>query len=189
MEDSVRLRIMRGAADMFNAKGYKSVTLSELATRLGMSKKTLYLYFSSKEDIAWAVIDMTLSAIAALVAEQKQRNGDPLSMLQETFQGIKQQIVKLNPLFLEDIQKFAPALWDQLEAFRGRQLEFIGGVLTKAMEAGLIREVNPRLVSAIILETIQRTVRPDFAAKQGVTMMDVADAWFDFILAGLRKPN
>jgi AcrR family transcriptional regulator len=186
MDETVRLRIVCEAADLFNAKGYRSVTLSELAARLGMSKKTLYLYFSGKEEIAEAVLRLTMNAIAGTIAEQMKHDGDPLRILQETFKSIKYEIVKLNPLFLEDIQKHAPGLWGQLEAFRGRQLAFIEGLLMRAKQAGQIRDVNPRLVTAIMLESIQKMVRPDFAGKHGFTMLDVADALFVLFIEGLR---
>ncbi|CAG7643298.1 TetR/AcrR family transcriptional regulator [Paenibacillus allorhizosphaerae] len=186
MEETVRLRIVKEAAELFNAKGYRNVTLSELAARLGMSKKTLYLYFSGKEEIAEAVLGLTMNAIAGFVAEQMKRDGDPLGVLQETFRSIKNEIVKLHPIFLEDIQKHAPALWERLERFRARQLVFIEELLTRAKQAGQIRDVHPRLVAAMMMDSIQRMVRPDYAAKHGFTMPDVADTLFVLFVEGLR---
>lgn len=186
MDETVRLRIVKEAAELFNGKGYRSVTLSELAARLGMSKKTLYLYFKGKEEIAEAVLGLTLNTIAGIVAEQTKKGADPIDLLQETFKSIKYEIVKLHPLFLEDIQKYAPALWERIEAFRGRKLIFIEELLTRAKQAGRIRNVDPRLVAAIMMDSIQRTVRPDFAAKHGFTMLDVADTLFALFIEGLR---
>ncbi|WP_248929828.1 TetR/AcrR family transcriptional regulator [Paenibacillus hamazuiensis] len=186
MDETVKLRIVREAAGLFQAKGYRNVTLSELAARLGMSKKTLYQYFGGKEEIAEAVMGQTMKAIADVVAESAKQGGDPLRVLQETFGGIRNEITKLSPLFLEDLQKFVPGLWEQVEAFRARQMVFIEELLVKAKEAGSIRDVNPRLAAAIMMETIQRMARPDFAARQGVTMSEVADTLFVLFIEGLR---
>ncbi|UUZ86218.1 TetR/AcrR family transcriptional regulator [Paenibacillus sp. P26] len=187
MEDADRMRIIQEAAALFNAKGYRSVTLSELAARLGMSKKTLYVYFSGKEEIAEVVVRLTLDRIAGTVTAHLKREGDPIQLLQETFESIRNEIVKLNPLFLEDIQKYVPALWKQMEAFRSRQLTFVEELLVRAKEAGQIRDIQPRLVSAMILESIQRMGRPDFAAKHGVTVPDVMNALFALFITGLRS--
>jgi AcrR family transcriptional regulator len=186
MDEAVKLRIVKEAAALFNAKGYRTVTLNDLATRLGMSKKTLYQYFSGKEEIAAAVLEAVMGAIAGAITERMKGDGDPLRLLQETFASIKREVTKLDPLFLEHIQIHAPALWERLEAFRGRQLAFIEELLTRARAAGLIRDVNPRLSAAVMMESIQRTVRPDFAARHGGTMLEVADTLFTLFLEGLR---
>jgi AcrR family transcriptional regulator len=190
VDEAARSRILDAASELFYAKGYRNVTLSELAARLGMSKKTLYLYFEGKEDMAGAVLDRTMQAIARKVAEvTARRHDDPIQLLGETFIGIKQEIMKLNPVFLEDVQKYIPGMWVKLEAFRAGQLIFIEGLLKQAQQTGLIRDINPKLVSAIMMDSIQAFVRPDFAAKHGVTMIDVADTLFSLFTNGIRMKN
>ena len=41
-------KILHKAADMFLNLGFKSVTMDDIATELGMSKKTIYSHFSTK---------------------------------------------------------------------------------------------------------------------------------------------
>lgn len=186
MDEAVRTRILHAAAELFNAKGYRNVTLSELAARLGMSKKTLYLHFSGKEEIAEAVLDRTLAAIAGKVAEAGGREGNPVHLFETTFKGIKQEIMKLNPLFLEDVQKYIPGLWGKVESFRARQLAFIEDLLKKGQQAGIVRDINPRLMTVMMTESIQQFVRPDFAAKHGFAMVDIADALFMLFVESIR---
>lgn len=189
ISNEIRQRIIREAAELFHAKGYRHVTLNELAAQLGMSKKTLYQFFSGKEDIAEAVLDQTMRTIAGEVEQVLKGGGDPLVLLGVIFTGIKEEIGKLSPLFLADIQKHAPAVWARLEAFRGKQLLFLEQLLTRAQKEGQIRDVNVRLASAMMMDTIQRMVRPDFATKQGVTVPEVAETWMVLFLKGLRTDN
>jgi AcrR family transcriptional regulator len=189
VDEVIRIRIVQTAAELFNTKGYRNVTLSELAERLGMSKKTLYLYFDGKEQIAGAVLENTMTAIAGKITELTQREGDPLGSLRDTFEGIKHELIKLSPLFLEDVQKYIPELWQRIEAFRAGQLSFIEGLLQQAHQAGLIREINPRLVAALMSESIQTFLRPDFAAKHGVTTFDVVETLLVMLIDGIRIPQ
>jgi AcrR family transcriptional regulator len=46
----IRHTIIERAQELFFTHGYTKVLMSELARQLGMSKKTLYLYFDGKED-------------------------------------------------------------------------------------------------------------------------------------------
>ena len=186
MDKTVRSRILQEASELFNAKGYRSVTLGELATSLGISKKTLYLYFRGKEDLAEAVLDLTMTQIAAAISEATRQPGAPADIFTATFKAIKQEMLKLNPLFLEDLIKYAPGLWTKVERFRARQLTFIEQLLEKAQQDGVIREVNPRLITLLFTESVQQFVRPDYAAKHGLAITDIADALFMLFIESIR---
>jgi AcrR family transcriptional regulator len=51
LDDDVKKRIMLEARSLFFRYGFSKVTMDETAEALGMSKKTLYRYFPSKEDL------------------------------------------------------------------------------------------------------------------------------------------
>ncbi|SFL48914.1 transcriptional regulator, TetR family [Paenibacillus sp. 1_12] len=189
MDEAMRIRIIQIATELFQINGYRYVTLSDLATKLGMSKKTLYLYFDGKEQIAAAVLENTMAAIRNKIAESTQMDGDPLHILRDTLQGVKQEIVKLNPVFLEDVQKYIPELWAHIEAFRSGQLTFIEKLLVQAQEAGVIRDVDPRVAAVLMSESVQTFLRPDFAAKHGFSTTDVAETLLVMFTEGLRIHN
>jgi AcrR family transcriptional regulator len=50
-EAAIRERILAGVDRLFYARGIKSVGVDAIATELGISKKTLYRYFPSKDDL------------------------------------------------------------------------------------------------------------------------------------------
>ena len=55
--EATREAIVRGAAEVFDRYGYGSTTLSDIVGRSGVTKGALYFHFSSKEDLAAAVVD------------------------------------------------------------------------------------------------------------------------------------
>ena len=59
----MRAEILTAAAELFRARGYRATTLEELARRLGISKKTLYGHFRSKEDLLAAIFHRTMSLV------------------------------------------------------------------------------------------------------------------------------
>ncbi|MFI8977362.1 TetR/AcrR family transcriptional regulator [Nocardia asteroides] len=58
-------RIVAAAVELFAAQGYASTTVMEIAKRAGVSRKTIYDFYDSKEDI---FLD-TYHAVEVLVAE------------------------------------------------------------------------------------------------------------------------
>ncbi len=53
MTDDIEIkdRILSRAEEMFLKFGYSKVTMDEIAANIGMSKKTLYKFFPSKEEL------------------------------------------------------------------------------------------------------------------------------------------
>jgi AcrR family transcriptional regulator len=48
-------RIRQKADELFRRYGIRSVTMDEIATQLGMSKKTIYQYYTDKDQLVDAV--------------------------------------------------------------------------------------------------------------------------------------
>ncbi|MFN0182414.1 MAG: TetR/AcrR family transcriptional regulator [Aquabacterium sp.] len=69
--------LLEAALALFVEKGFAATRAEEVATRAGVSKGTLYLYFPSKEDLLKAVIAHFLSARIAGVAQEVTRHQGP----------------------------------------------------------------------------------------------------------------
>ena len=55
-----KLDILNRSAGVFLRLGLRSVTMDDLSSELGISKKTLYQYFSDKDSLINAIIDLKL---------------------------------------------------------------------------------------------------------------------------------
>ena len=62
MED----RILLKARDLMFQTGIRQVTMDDLATQLGISKKTIYQYYKDKDDLVKAVVGFELKKHASL---------------------------------------------------------------------------------------------------------------------------
>jgi AcrR family transcriptional regulator len=88
-ETSTRERIISSAAALFYAKGIRAVSMDAIAEKTGVTKRTLYYHFGSKDDLA-----------AAYLAERDQPNlelfrrwfsaaeGDLACRIQEVFRNL-----------------------------------------------------------------------------------------------------
>ena len=79
----MRAEILTAAAELFRARGYRAATLEELARRLGMSKKTLYGHFRSKEDLLAAIFHRTMSLVEVGLAAIRASRAAPAEQLRE----------------------------------------------------------------------------------------------------------
>jgi AcrR family transcriptional regulator len=59
--DEVRNTILDATDRLLARHGYRGMTMEELAREAGVGKGTLYLHFSSKEDVALSSIDRRIA--------------------------------------------------------------------------------------------------------------------------------
>jgi AcrR family transcriptional regulator len=76
--------LLDAALELFVEKGYSATRSDEVASRAGVSKGTLYLYFPSKEELFKAVVRTN---IAALIAEGQQ--------IADRFEGSSAELLRL----------------------------------------------------------------------------------------------
>ena len=76
--------LLNAALELFVEKGFSATRSEEVATRAGVSKGTLYLYFPSKEELFKAVVRTNISA---LIAEGQQ--------IADQFDGPSAQLLRL----------------------------------------------------------------------------------------------
>ena len=62
-EDSTRERILSHASERFFRDGFARVSVDEIATELAISKKTIYKYFDSKDDLVARVVERRMGEV------------------------------------------------------------------------------------------------------------------------------
>ena len=53
LDEDIKQRIVEEAFKLFSQFGIKNVTMDEIARQMGASKKTIYQYFESKEELVY----------------------------------------------------------------------------------------------------------------------------------------
>lgn len=76
--EATRHRIVTQGMELASEVGLDSITIGDLAKRLGMSKSSMYAHFSTKEDIQLAVIEHSVSTFheRAVVAAHLEPPGN-----------------------------------------------------------------------------------------------------------------
>ena len=87
-------QIISKSKDMFLKLGFKSVTMDDIASEMGISKKTIYKYFSNKDDLIENTIELAhkeVQEIIAIIDEQGfnaiEDNFEMKRMFREMFKG------------------------------------------------------------------------------------------------------
>lgn len=90
-ESERRKRLIDAAEHVFLQMGYGAANVDEIARRAGMSKKTIYRVFQTKQDLFAAVIDARKDALAAIMEGEA---GDEARPPEDVLKGFLRQIAR-----------------------------------------------------------------------------------------------
>ena len=105
----LRERIIDIAVEAFSAHGIKSITMDDIATSLGISKRTLYEVFSDKETLLEECILKGQKEGDEFLKNVLATSGNVLEVLLKCYQRSIEQFHATNKKFFEDIKKYPKA--------------------------------------------------------------------------------
>ena len=181
--------IIKTAGELFFRLGIRSVSIDDICRELGMSKKTFYVYFASKDEL----IEQLLQANVAHL-EQKMRT----TMEAEDFSGIVRKFtnwvttektdVRKVPQLVYDLKKYYP---QQYNAFQKRSFEtqqqYIEQFIGRGIEAGLVRaNINKEYTSHLFAKIYTDALR-DFEQieSKGHNLPQFSRVATDIMLRGI----
>ncbi len=92
--------------DLFMQYGIRSVSMDDIATQLGISKKTIYQYFADKNDLVMAVVDEDIKDLQDKCMDCGSSAVNAVDEIFLTMTMIQEFLRNMNPMVLYDLQKF-----------------------------------------------------------------------------------
>lgn len=153
----MKQNIINEAIPLFIQFGFKSVTIDDIAIKMGISKKTIYAYFPKKVTLVETSVFMHFNNVFEKILNISKHSKDPIIGLYQ----IKKEALKHlsneknSPVY--QLQKYYSSIYNKLQ-----QMEFntLGGMfsesLKKGIEMGLFRsEININFVTRIFFNGIR----------------------------------
>lgn len=150
-------KILRGAEELFMKYGIRSVSMDNIANHLGVSKKTLYQYFTDKDDIVASVTRDHLKKERIQMEEVESRSKNAVDMLVNLALCLRENMRGMNPSLLFDLQKYHHKAWEIWIEYRNKHVrQSIISNLEQGKAEGYFRpEVNNEILTTMRLENIQ----------------------------------
>ena len=98
-------RIKQKADELYRRYGIKSVTMDEIASQLGVSKKTIYQSFSDKNELVDAVIVDMLTYNRQCCQTDKAKAQNAIEEVYLAMEMLQTMFENMNPSILFDIER------------------------------------------------------------------------------------
>ncbi|MFD2827008.1 TetR/AcrR family transcriptional regulator [Leeuwenhoekiella polynyae] len=137
----MKTEILKNASQLFLNQGFKSVTMDDIATHMGISKKTIYANYAHKIELVHAVGYELLNNVQCGVQNLLTEHMNPIEELYEIKKYVIQHLQGEKTSSIQQLIKYYPKIFEEL---RSKQYEFMRGCMerniTRGIEQGLFRE-------------------------------------------------
>ena len=152
--------VLAAALDVFVERGFAATRLDEIATRAGISKGTLYLYYENKEALFRAVVEHAILPLLdegdAMLARGRD---DPARLLREMIERWWNEVGNTKLAGIPKLVMAEAANFPAVSQFyfdnvisRGRHL--LSAVLQLGVERGVFRPIAPELACQVMLAPV-----------------------------------
>ena len=164
MSDDQRQHIIRTAGELFFRLGIRSVSIDDICRELGMSKKTFYVYFSSKDELIEQLLQANLNYIRGKM--QSLLDLGDFRQLVKAFlkhQDAEKNDVRRVPQLVYDLKKYYPRQFAefQVHCFE-MQKEYLKNYLEQGVQEGLVRANLNIELTAMLFAKIHNDAIRDF---------------------------
>ena len=143
--------------------GIKSFTVENLASKLAMSKKTIYQHFPKKEILIKKIIDFRMKKLTNEFNQIIKEESDPIIQ----FIKIREHNIKFANKF--NLQKLTylkaryPDIWKIIEKYRFDRKNIYKHIFTLAQSQRYLRKnLNPEVCVALYINIFNSTFQPEF---------------------------
>ena len=135
MSQDQKCHIIKTAGELFFRLGIRSVSIDDICRELGMSKKTFYVYFASKDELIEQMLQANIDYIAGKLEELLVLHD--FRKLVKVFLKRQQELkndVRSVPQLVYDLKKYYPR---QFADFQVKCFEMQKGYLIQYLEQGM----------------------------------------------------
>lgn len=185
----MRTRIMSAAMEEMNDQGTR-FTMAMLAARLGISKRTLYEHFDSKEVLIESIVDAIIQDIEVQrIAIVGDNDLDLVEKLKRMLSVKPKLFAPVDDRVKLDLRRQFPGLWAKAQKSIDNQWILINNVLRDGIAEGCFREIYVPVVQKMLRGAVDVIIDEDFLLENKMTFQEMIGHVTDILIYGIIVPE
>src|SRR5688500_5861181 len=182
-------RIQQKANDLFRRYGVKSITMDEIATQLGASKKTIYQYFSDKDELVSAVVREQIDFAQQTCETNCTSSKDAVHELFMAIDFVQQIFSGMNPAMMYDLERFHPQSY---RIFLDHKNKYLFDIIRSNLKRGIAEElyrpeINIDIIAKFRLEAMMIAFNQDVYPASKFNLGELHTAIIEHFLFGVAS--
>jgi AcrR family transcriptional regulator len=179
--------LLTQAADIVLAEGFTTITMDQLAQRLGCSKATLYSVAGTKEQLVQTITRRFFITAAEQIERAVAEEADSRRRIRTYLTGVGTAMRLHSPAFYDDMVNYEPTarIYRKNSDAAARRVH---EMIDDGIRAGALRDVNGTFAAQVVALTIDAVQSGALLRSTGLSAGDAFSELGDLVLDGLSRP-
>lgn len=170
----------------FLSEGFVKVTMDEIASELGISKKTIYKHFPSKGHLVSEIVYLILNRTYAHCKDVLNMKADVIRKFTELINVYIEQTRDISPRWLRELELYMPELWQEIDHFRSKLIDsYLTQLITQGIRKKFIKSYPPKLAVLTFTSLSRAIMDAEFLINNKQTLEETIRYTFDMVFGGL----
>ncbi|WP_157133173.1 TetR/AcrR family transcriptional regulator [Roseobacter sp. SK209-2-6] len=185
-----RRAVLEAGARLFNDQGYEQTSLEEIAAALSITKRTIYYYVDSKEDILFGCHQLGLEFLGETMQQAQDETLPVLDRVQLLIRGYCAWVSGDLGATIAMVREhsLSPERQAELRESKGRVDHQLRALIAQGIEEGVLRPCDPRLVTAAIFGALNWIPHWNRVASP-VPQEEIAEQYLSLMMQGLMPDS
>ncbi len=191
LNDQKLISILDRIVELFYEFGIRNLNMDDISRQLGISKKTLYQYFKSKEDLIEKLFYYDEIKWNEKISEIKLLNLNAIDILIQVSLVVSEEISKLDAKLKFELKKYYEPIFSQFMVKKQNHIfQHISKNIQKGISEGLYRgDVNVDLAAGLYVRNLVDMHNKDFCFGENITFDQVFEAMFENHIRAISTPE
>ncbi|HEX7585849.1 MAG TPA: TetR/AcrR family transcriptional regulator [Prolixibacteraceae bacterium] len=191
LNDPKLQEILDKTVELFYEFGIRNLNMDDISRNLGISKKTLYQYVKSKEDLIERLFYFDEMKWNNEFSKIKKDELNAIDILIQVSLLIFEELGKLNPKLKFELKKYYEPIYYQFMVRKQNQIfSQISRNLEKGIKEGLYRsDVNVELVAGLYVRNLVDMHNKDYCFTKDITFDQVFEVMFENHIRAITTPE
>ena len=179
-------KIIEQIEDKLFKEGFYKTTMDEVASELGMSKKTIYKFFPSKDDLVMAIAKHFMNVMKSKIVPALNTDKNAIEKLAELINILAAASDKISTKRMEEMKRHFPEIWNEIDRFRTKMMfENITKIINQGKDEGLFIDYPTSIIMTILVVSVRSIVNPDFILNNSFSIIEGSRFTFKIIIGGI----
>jgi AcrR family transcriptional regulator len=187
MENKELHEILEKVLPLIFKYGVRSLTMDDIASNLGISKKTLYQHFENKADLIEKIMLMHISGERDLCQNVMNEQTNAIDQLIQIYSYNLKSVGNINHTLIFELKKYYGTVWQRFEEHKNNFImHSVTTNIKLGQKQGLFRkDLNPEIISRIHTNRIDMIMDGDVFPSSEFSLKDVIKELLVYHLRGI----
>lgn len=186
-----RQKILDEAAEMFRIYGIRAVTMDMLASRMSISKRTIYEVFRDKEELLKGVLKCMAEKQSATLRKYFGESENVIEAIFKMMDMMFEHFRNMSPAFRLDMRRIKRELGDYPDMMK--ELPYFSNnaeILNRGISEGVFRgDIDVEMTSRLMLEMLKMSHDQEIFPHDNVDFTDSVRGFYINFLRGISTPK